>query len=30
MTGYLSDALGTELLFEVDDCLLNGDIFIGK
>lgn len=28
LTGYLSDALGRELKFEIDECLKNGDIFI--
>lgn len=29
-TGYLSDALGYELEFIVDECIQTGDIFIGK
>lgn len=29
LTGYLSDALGYELKFEIDECVQNGDIFVG-
>ena len=29
LTGYLSDALGYELKFEIDECVQTGDIFIG-